>query len=268
MNAPLAGRAALITGGSRGIGAASASALASLGAHVVLTYRFDIDAGQRLVDKITEAGGSAEGRRLDIADPTDIAAFAGALAASERPIDILVANAAAGYPKVPLKDLDVSDLTDKVTADLRATHLLTTALAPTMRARGFGRLIYVSSGHADGPTAPGMTANGTSKAALEAYVTFVVDELTGNGVTANIVRPGLVATHATRGRLPAPVRGVLTAATPAAREATPADIAEVIAFLASAGEMVNGVRIPVTGGLNTALSVRRIATVNENAQHG
>lgn len=255
---PLAGRTALITGASRGIGAASAHALAALGAHVIVTYRRDAQAAKRLTTAINAASGRAEALRLDIETAGAVSTLVAEAQASSRQVDILVANAAAGYPKVPLMHLNADDLVGKVAADLRATHLLTTGLAPAMLESGFGRLIYVSSGHVDGPSAAGMTANGASKAALETYVKFVVDELTGDGVTANLVRPGLVDTDATRGRLPAAAVDTLVAATPAGRVAAPQDVAEVVAFLATSGDMVNGACIPVTGGLANPFPLLRL----------
>jgi 3-oxoacyl-[acyl-carrier protein] reductase len=96
-------------------------------------------------------------------------------------VDVLVANAAAPYPKVPLLELPTQQLATKVGQDIGVVHRLVTAVAPGMLERGYGRMILIGSLHARGLSAPGMTANGGSKAALAAYVGYAVDELTGPG---------------------------------------------------------------------------------------
>ena len=131
-----------------------------------------------------------------------------------------MANAAAPYPRGGLPEISAQELATKIGQDVGTAHRLVTATAPGMVERGFGRIVLVGSLHADGPTAPGMTANGVSKAALAAYVGYAADELTGPGVTANIVHPGYVATEAT-GHLPAAIPALLDALTPAGARVPP-----------------------------------------------
>ena len=108
-----------------------------------------------------------------------------------------------------------------------------------------------------------MAASGVAKAALAAYLTFAVDEFTGVGVTANLVEPGFIDTAAS-GHLPAQVKHALHGLTPSGRTGAPRDVAAAIAWLADEGSsFVNGARIPVAGGLNHPVAIRRVLALRE-----
>jgi 3-oxoacyl-[acyl-carrier protein] reductase len=127
-----------------------------------------------------------------------------------------------------------------------------------MYERGFGRLLVISSVRVLGPTSPGVSAHGITKAALEAYVRWAADELGGDGVTVNALRLGFVDTASTAS-VPPQARDRLAVANPAARLGTPADIAAAASLLAQpAAGWVNGAIIPVTGGLNHPLNLARM----------
>jgi 3-oxoacyl-[acyl-carrier protein] reductase len=238
----LSGRTALITGGSRGIGAAIARKLAALGADIIVTYQSNAVAANEVA---VECGGRAV--QFSVTEPVD------GLASRA---DIVVANAAAPYPKLPLAELPVSALTAKITADVGCLHRLVTHFVPGMR--GYGRVIVIGSMHARGPFAPGMTANGVTKAALEAYVSYAVEEFASPGVTFNTVHPGYIATDLSSG-LPPAIPEWLGRLTPSGREGLPSDVAGVVAMLADPGmDFVNGATIPVSGGLNHPVSFRRV----------
>ncbi len=158
---------------------------------------------------------------FDLAEPEGATALRGSVAGLAAAVDVLVTNAAAPYPHGPLVTLPAADLAAQVGQDLVATHRLVTATAPGMLDRGYGRVVLVGSLHADGPSAPGMAANGVSKAALAAYARYAADELTGPGVTINVVHPGYVATEAS-GDLPPAIPALLAALAPSGRTATPA----------------------------------------------
>ena len=266
---PLAGRLALVTGGTRGIGAATTRVLADLGAAVVATYRSDADSAAAV------AAAAPEGRVGTVAVTAyDLAAGPGAPSSTEGliervqqrhgDVDILVANASAPYPQSPLAKLSADDLVAKTATDISALHRLVVALAPGMRRRRFGRIVVVGSLHAYGPTAPGMAASGVAKAALAAYLTFVVDELTGVGVTANLVEPGFVATDASR-HLPDRVRHAVEGLTPAGRTGQPGDVSAAIAWLVTEqASFVNGARLPVAGGLNHPVPINRILPLSHD----
>lgn len=252
---PLAGRTALVTGGGRGIGAATVHALAARGADIVLTYRSDRASATRVAELCrSEHGVQADALAFDSTAPSGAAEL---ITLAPR-ADVLVVNAAAGYPKQPLVKLSTQDLTAKVTSDLAALHEFVTHFAPGMLDRGYGRIVVVGSMHAYGPSAPGMTANGVTKAALAAYVDYAVEELTGPGVTINTVHPGYIATDLSA-HLPPAIPALLQRITPSGRAGVAADIAGVVAMLTGAdAEYVNGARIPVSGGLNHPVSLARL----------
>lgn len=256
----LAGRTALVTGGSRGIGAACAGSLAALGADIVMTYRSGRAEAEDLAARLrARCSVAVHTLPLDLVAPESVGTLSASVAAVTDGVDILVANAAAPYPQVALRDLSVEDLTAKLGQDLGVVHQLVTATAPRMVEQGYGRIVLIGSLHADGPSAPGMTANGVSKAALAAYVGYAVDELTGPGVTINIVHPGYVATEAS-GHLPPAIPAMLAALTPGGRVGTPDDVGGVVALLARPeAAFLNGAAIPVSGGLNHPVSLRRLA---------
>jgi 3-oxoacyl-[acyl-carrier protein] reductase len=256
---PLSGRTVLITGASRGIGAAIAQALAAMGAAVALTYRDNRAAAETLCVRIrSDHGVPAHAVQFDLTAPESATAGVDALLDTVvRSVDILVANAAAPYPKVPLLELSAEQLVTKIGHDIGAVHRLITALAPDMLERGYGRMILIGSLHANGPTAPGMAANGVTKAALAAYVGYAADELTGPGVTVNTIHPGYVVTEASS-HLTA-VIPLIEALTPAGRVGTPDDIAGAVAMLVrDEAAFLNGVCLPVSGGLNHPISFRRL----------
>jgi 3-oxoacyl-[acyl-carrier protein] reductase len=263
---PLSGRSALVTGASRGTGAAIAQALAAMGATIIATYRTDRAAADELVARLKSTYGvDAHAVPFDLIvshpDPANADGLLEMVADIADGVDVLVANAAAPYPKAPLRELSAQQLVEKVSQDLAATHRLVTALAPGMLSRGWGRVILIGSLHVDGPTAPGMTANGVSKAALGAYLTYAVDELTGPGVTINIVHPGYLATGASS-HLPPAVPALVEALTPAQRTGEARDVAGAVTLLVrDEAEFINGARIPVSGGLNAPVALRRLSAM-------
>ncbi|HWE91113.1 MAG TPA: SDR family oxidoreductase [Pseudonocardiaceae bacterium] len=255
---PLAGRVALVTGGSRGIGAASSLALAELGADVLLTYRSDAQAAEDVARVCVEHGVRGLPVRADLDSVEGAVNLVSATAALVSHVDIVISNAAGSFPRGPLAEMDVTRLSHKVAVDVAVLHTLTTAFAPGMADRGFGRLLVISSWHAQAPCAPGMTAHGVSKAALETYVRYAADELGVDGVTINALQLGFVTTDATAS-VPPPARDLLLAATPAGRLANAQDIAGAVALLAQpASGWINGAVIPTTGGLNFPISQSRV----------
>lgn len=254
----LAGKVALVTGGSRGIGEATCLALAGQGADVVLTYRSDRAAAEDVARRCGQHGGPAVVAQADLSTVDGAVSLAAEVAERAPQVDVVVSNAAAPFPFGPLSGLDAETLGRKAAADLGVLHTLATAFLPDMRERGFGRLLVISSVHALGPTSPGVAAHGIAKAALEAYVRWAADELGGDQVTVNALQLGFVPTASTAG-VPPLARDLLTATTPAGRLSTPADIAAGVCLLAqpSAG-WINGAIIPAAGGLNYPLNLARV----------
>jgi NAD(P)-dependent dehydrogenase (short-subunit alcohol dehydrogenase family) len=191
---PLGGQIALVTGASRGIGAATAAALAGAGAHVVITAR--TSAGlEELEDRIFEAGGSATIAPLDLTDGDAIARLAGAIAERWERLDIVVANAAMLGTLTPVAAIDGKEFNRVLTLNLIAQQALIANFDPLLRRSAAGKLIALTSSVARSPRAY-WGAYAASKAALEVLVTSYGAEMANiSTVRTAIVDPGATRTQ-------------------------------------------------------------------------
>ncbi len=241
----LDGRTALVTGGSSGIGRAIAVALAGAGAHVLVAARTPSTI-EATVAAIRSDGGAADGIVADLATR----AGARALADAAGDVDILV-NSAGINLRPAMPDLDEATWDATMAVNLEAPFLLGQRLAPGMAARGYGRLIHISSQQAHRPFAAS-GAYGVSKAALEALARSQAEAWSAQGVTANVLIPGFVQTPLNR-RLsadPATVQA-LAARTLIGRNGVAEDFAGAAVFLASpASAYVTGQSIAIDGGFS------------------
>lgn len=241
----LDGRTALVTGGSSGIGRAIATALADAGAHVLVAARTrsTIDA---TVDAIRAAGGSADGIVADLSTR----AGAHALADAAGDVDVLV-NSAGINLRPPMADLDEATWDATMAVNLDAPFVLGQRLAPGMVARGYGRIVSISSQQAHRPFAAS-GAYGVSKAGLEALARSQAEAWSAQGVTSNVLVPGFVRTPLNE-RLssdPATV-AALAARTLVGRNGLASDFAAAAVFLAGPGSAyVTGQSIAVDGGFS------------------
>jgi NAD(P)-dependent dehydrogenase (short-subunit alcohol dehydrogenase family) len=241
----LEGRTAIVTGASRGIGAAIARALDRAGARVALVARtadaLDAVAAQLANEHVVVAA--------DLADP----AVPGRVVDEARdrlgPIDVLVNNAALAA-RAPTEELDAA-LVDRLYAvNVRAPLLLIAALVPSMVERGSGVILSISSGSAVVGT-PRRAAYAATKGAIDAATRSLAIELGPHGIRVNSVAPGVVDTEmwARNKAIPGVIEEI-EALTPLRRWATPDDIADVVTFLASdAARFVTGETVCVDGGL-------------------
>ncbi|MFJ3320450.1 MULTISPECIES: SDR family NAD(P)-dependent oxidoreductase [unclassified Curtobacterium] len=241
----LDGRTALVTGGSSGIGRAIATALADAGAHVLVAARTaaTIDA---TVAAIRQAGGSADGIVADLSTR----AGAHALADTAGDVDVLV-NSAGINLRPPMADLDEDTWDATMAVNLDAPFVLGQRLAPGMAARGYGRIIGISSQQAHRPFAAS-GAYGVSKAGLEALARSQAEAWSGHGVTSNVLVPGFVRTPLNE-RLSADPATVaaLAARTLVGRNGLASDFAAAAVFLAGPGSAyVTGQSIAVDGGFS------------------
>lgn len=238
-------RVAVVTGSSRGIGRATALRLAADGADVLVNCRTDQDAARRVVEEIRAGGGRAAVHQADVADPDQLEAL---LAAAERTyggLDVLVHNAASFVPG-SLADADDEDFQRAFALNAHATFLLLRSAARRMR--DGGRIVFVSS-VAAALRPPGEALHVASKAAGEMLASTFAREVGGRGITVNSVRPGPTETEGFAAGS-APVEA-LVARTPLGRLGQPADIADVVGFLASdAARWITGQSITVDGGLS------------------
>lgn len=193
VNGPLAGQYALVTGASRGIGAATAQALAAAGAHVVLTAR---TAGglEEVEDAIHAAGGSATIAPLDLTDGDSIARLASAIAERWQKLDLLVLNAAMLGTLTPVTSIDGKELNRLLTLNIVAQQALIANFDPLLRRADDGKLIALTSGVARTPRAF-WGAYAASKAALEVLVRCYGDEVRNlSRVRTAILDPGATRT--------------------------------------------------------------------------
>lgn len=242
-------RVALITGASRGIGAATATVLAERGLRVVVNYRSSAEQAEGVVNAVTAAGGEAVAIRADVTDADEVAEMVGETENQWGRIDVLVHNALIPFDVTSFADLSWQQLGGKVDRELRAAFLITKAVVPGMISRKFGRLVYLSTGLSRRPR-DGMITLGTAKAAMDQFVRYVALELAPQGITANLVAPATVdETKVTQQLTTDQVRN-LGATNPMGRLVTPDEVAKTVAFLASddAG-FTTGAYVPVNGGL-------------------
>ena len=247
----LHGRRALVTGASRGIGAAVARALDAAGARVAVTARsrHDLEA--------TAAGLRHEPVVLvgDLADPATPGRLAAEAERALGGVDVLVNNAAVAV-RAPIEELD-AELVDRLTAvNLRAPLLLVAALVPGMRARGTGAIVNISSVSGVVGT-PRRDAYAATKGALDAATRSLAAELGPAGVRVNSVAPGVVDTAlwAANKQIPGVVAGI-ESQTPLRRWSQPEDVADVVTFLASdAARFVTGTVVSADGGMAATLDL-------------
>jgi 3-oxoacyl-[acyl-carrier protein] reductase len=244
---------ALVTGASRGIGAATARALAEDGWSVAVNYSRDRDGAEATAGAIEDAGGTAFAAGADVSDAAAAGEMRSQIAERLGPVLVLVNNAGitADNLSMRLSDEQWSRVIDvNLTAAFRLTR---DAIGPMMRQR-FGRVINVSS--VVGLRAnPGQANYAASKAGLIAFTRTVAAEVARRGVTVNAVAPGLIETHLTReftstGAETNGSAGLLDAI-PARRPGSPEEVAACIRFLASdQASYVTGAVLPVDGGMS------------------
>jgi len=242
-------RVALITGASRGIGAATALVLAKHGYRVVVNHRASAPQAEEVVATIAAAGGEAVAIKADVTVPGDVTAMVDEIGKRWGGTDVLVHNAMTPFVITSFAKLTWQQLGSKLDSELRAAFLTTKAVVPGMVSRGYGRLIYLSTGLSRRPR-EGMITLGTAKAALDQFVRYVALELAPHGITANLVAPATVGGTTVTGQLtPKRVRE-LGATSPMGRLVTPDEVAHTIAFLASEQSgFTTGHYLSVNGGL-------------------
>jgi 3-oxoacyl-[acyl-carrier protein] reductase len=234
---------ALVTGSSRGIGAATALMLAADGWHVRVNYRSDEAGAKEVVSQIEEAGGTATLWQGDVADGEDVARLTEP--GDDGPVLVLVNN--AGVRKDGLSpQLDDEQWQTVIDTNLTSTFRATRAVLPKMMRARFGRVINVAS-VAGVRASPGQANYSASKAGVIGFTKTVAAEVARRGVTVNAVAPGLIETAFTEEVL----EGEMAKAIPARRVGTPEEVAACIRFLASPeASYVTGTTLTVDGGLS------------------
>jgi 3-oxoacyl-[acyl-carrier protein] reductase len=242
-------RVAVITGASRGIGAATALVLAEHGYRVVVNHRASAPQAAEMVATIAAAGGEAVAIKADVTVPNDVAAMVDEIDHRWGGIDVLVHSALTPFAVTSFTELSWEQLGGKLDSELRAAFLTTKAVVPGMVSRAYGRLIYLSTGLSRHPR-NGMITLGTAKAALDQFVRYVALELAPHGITANLVAPSTVEGSRATELVTAERMHKLAATNPMRRLVRPDEVAETVAFLASEDSgFTTGHYLPVNGGL-------------------
>jgi NAD(P)-dependent dehydrogenase (short-subunit alcohol dehydrogenase family) len=247
----LAGKVAVVTGGTEGIGRGIADVLGLAGARVVVTSRREqavADAAKSLGDSGIDALGVA----ADVRDEASVAALVSQVRDNFGGIDVLV-NSAGGsfgdsFERGPVLDLRPEDLVESYRLNVVGTFIVTKAVAPSMRERGGGSVVNITS-MAAYSAARGMAAYGATKAAANSLTRSMARELAPD-IRVNAVAPGHIDTPRTNARRDAAKRDRQLAETPMARYGTPTDVGGAVLYLASAASSwVTAEVILVSGGM-------------------
>jgi 3-oxoacyl-[acyl-carrier protein] reductase len=236
----LRGRVALVTGGSRGIGAAVATALADAGAAVAVNYRTRAEDADAVVAAITAKGDRAIAVAADVSQAAAVTAMVEQVAAALGPVDILVNNAGIAIVR-GVDELTEDDFDRTILINLKSAFLCTQAVVPAMRARKWGRIVNITSGAARGAGAIGPHYN-ASKAGMEGLTRGYAARLVKDGITVNAVAPSLIETDMMRGRTD------LARNIPLGRMGQPAEVAHAVTMVLG-NDYMTGQTIVLNGGM-------------------
>ena len=236
----LNGHIALVTGASRGIGAAIAAALAEAGAAVAVNYREHAAKAEAVVAKIKDTGGRAIAIAADVSQATAVAKMIDHVTSTLGPVDILVNNAGIAIVR-GIDDLTESDFDRTIAVNLKSAFLCTQAVVPAMRANKWGRIVNISSGAARGAGAIGVHYN-ASKAGMEGLTRGYAARLVKEGITVNAVAPSLIETDMMRGR------SDLARNIPLGRMGHPEEVAQAVLMVLGNAYMT-GQTIVLNGGM-------------------
>ena len=237
---PLAGKIALVTGASRGIGRAAALGLARAGCDVAVNYLKAAKEADELVEEISAVGSRAIAVQADVSREDEVARMVREVERQLGSIDILVNNAGVLTMK-PLDELGLGDWNNVLTTNLTSAFLVTQAVLPAMRARRWGRIVMLSSiaAQTGGVIGPHYAA---SKAGLIGLAHSYANLLAKEGITSNTIAPALIDTDMIRGN-----SKVTPSLLPVGRFGTAEEVADIVVLLATNG-YVTGQTVNVNGG--------------------
>jgi 3-oxoacyl-[acyl-carrier protein] reductase len=235
----LRGRIALVTGGSRGIGAAIARSLAGAGAAVAINYRERADDAAKLAEQLRKTGEVIT-VQADVSQGDAVARMVEAVTSKLGPIDILVNNAGIAITR-GLDDLVEADFDATIATNLKSVFLCMQAVLPAMRARQWGRIVNISSGAARGAGSIGPHYN-ASKAGVEGLTRGYAARLAREGITVNAVAPSLIETDMMKGNQQ------LVSRIPLGRFGTAGEVAKAVMLLVD-NPYMTGQTIALSGGM-------------------
>ena len=243
----LSNKVSVVTGSSRGIGAATAILLAQNGAKVTVNYQKNREAGEKTLTAIESNGGKGILVQADVTDLNQVRAMVEKTEKELGPIDILINNANMSFPVMPFIQFPWDGFEQKLLHEMKAAFFCCQEVAQGMIERKQGCIVNVSSGLSRVP-GPGFIAHTSAKSALDAFSKSLALELGPFGIRVNVVAPGLTITDATAHQ-PEEMKKAVAERTPLKRLAEPEDIAGAILFYCTKwSQFVNGTYLPVSGG--------------------
>lgn len=248
----LNGAVIVVTGASRGIGAAAARKLAQRGAAVVINYKERQDQAEKVLGDIRARGGRGMVFQADVTQLGQVEAMGEAVAKQLGAVDVLVNNAYFPFEVGNIHEISWNGLEEATRSELAALHNCTRVFLPGMVEKKKGKIIVISSRVAQQPL-PRLGAYAAAKAAMEAMANTMAIELGPLGINVNIVNPAFTLTDASM-IMPEAYRERIRQNRPLQKHLYPEDIAGTIAFLASSeADMLTGSQILVTGGSHLQL---------------
>ena len=243
----LKGKIALVTGASRGIGAATALKLAKHGADVAVNYNNSVEEAQKIVDTIRNNKGIAISVKANVFDQLESEQMVAEVEKQLGKIDVLVLNAGANFKMAPFMEQTWEDFENKILREVKGSYWTIKAVLPSMIARNTGSIIIVSSGLSRNP-GYGFSTHSTAKSALDGFARALAFELGPVGIRVNVVAPGLTLTDATK-FMPQAHKEAIANNTPLRKIGLPEDVAGAILLYASdETKHITGNYLPVNGG--------------------
>jgi 3-oxoacyl-[acyl-carrier protein] reductase len=242
----LEGKVALVTGGSRGIGAAIARRLAAEGASVAITYSKGADAAESIVEQVERAGGKAIAIQADAADAVAVRSAVERAAATFGRLDVLVNNAGTAIPK-PFEEATLEEMDRVIDINIRGVFVATQAALKHMKSGG--RIIMIGSAVGERVAAPGLVPYAGTKGAVKMFTQALAREIGSRGITVNNVQPGPIDTdlNPATGDWAVPQK----AATALDRYGRVDEVAALVAFVAGPeSSYITGANLTVDGGMN------------------
>jgi len=241
----LDGKAALVTGASRGIGRAIAEELAHEGAMVAINYQSNDDKAKEVAEVITKFGGTCILAKANLADPQEARAMVKRVANQFGRLDVLVNNAGITRDK-SLRKMTDEDWIQVIQTNLNAVFFCTSAAIPIMVEQNFGRIINISSMNGQ-IGAFGQANYAASKGGIIAFTKTAALELAKANITVNTIAPGFTETDMFA-KVPADIQDQIKGRIPVGRFAHPDEIAKAVTFLIADGAYITGQQINVNGG--------------------
>lgn len=247
MNESLKNRVALVTGASRGLGAAIAQSLAACGAKVAVNYHASAAKAEALCASIRSTGGTAEPFKADVTDEADCAALVAAVREKLGEVDVLVLNATGDQPFIKIEDLTWQAMLDQLDFFVKSPVFMTQQVLAHMKEKQWGRIINIGSevmelGNAE------FSNYVAAKGAQLGLTRSWANELAGDNITVNLVAPGCIPTER-HADVPSEELEGYRVGVPMKKHGDPADIGEAVAFLASdSAKFITGQKLSVNGG--------------------